>query len=226
MLLALLTSVSTGLLIGGGGGVRRPSGVSSAGAHVLMSSSAPAPPPSTSGAMSGKTCGFVGLGIMGEGMAKCLIKSGVNLVVWNRSAAARSKCRLSAVPQLAAGPRGAESSGSWLRLALQRSASAGWTPVPARGAAGSLRQSRRLHCLGPSRCGQGRGAQGGAPGGCDGRREPCRGARRVRRQLLHALHARGLQGGLRDARRSARRRGPRQVRRRTDPSPSPNPNPS
>ena len=89
MLLALLTSVSTGLLIGGGG-VRRPSGVSSAGAHLLMSS-APASPPSTStstgGAMSGKTCGFVGLGIMGEGMAKCLIKSGVNLVVWNRSAA-------------------------------------------------------------------------------------------------------------------------------------------
>jgi len=36
---------------------------------------------------SGKTCGFVGLGIMGEGMAKCLIKAGVNLVIWNRSAA-------------------------------------------------------------------------------------------------------------------------------------------
>ena len=91
MLLALLTSVSTGLLIGGGG-VRRPSGLSSAGAHLLMSS-APASPPSTStststsGTMSGKMCGFVGLGIMGEGMAKCLIKSGVNLVVWNRSAA-------------------------------------------------------------------------------------------------------------------------------------------
>ena len=55
--------------------------------------SVPAPPPSpstsTSGAMaSGKTCGFVGLGIMGEGMAKCLIKAGVNLVIWNRSAAA------------------------------------------------------------------------------------------------------------------------------------------
>ena len=37
--------------------------------------------------MSGKTCGFVGLGIMGEGMATCLIKSGIQLVVWNRSAA-------------------------------------------------------------------------------------------------------------------------------------------
>eukprot|EP00320_Phaeocystis_rex_P000880 CAMPEP_0119063336 /NCGR_PEP_ID=MMETSP1178-20130426/6709_1 /TAXON_ID=33656 /ORGANISM="unid sp, Strain CCMP2000" /LENGTH=298 /DNA_ID=CAMNT_0007044701 /DNA_START=20 /DNA_END=916 /DNA_ORIENTATION=+ len=32
-----------------------------------------------------KTCGFVGLGIMGEGMANCLLKSGVKLVVWNRS---------------------------------------------------------------------------------------------------------------------------------------------
>lgn len=32
-----------------------------------------------------KTVGFVGLGIMGEGMAKCLIKAGLKLVVWNRS---------------------------------------------------------------------------------------------------------------------------------------------
>lgn len=31
--------------------------------------------------------GFIGLGIMGEGMANCLLKSGVKLVVWNRSAA-------------------------------------------------------------------------------------------------------------------------------------------
>mmetsp|Transcript_14323 Transcript_14323/g.45270 ORF Transcript_14323/g.45270 Transcript_14323/m.45270 type:complete len:296 (+) Transcript_14323:50-937(+) len=30
--------------------------------------------------------GFIGLGIMGEGMAKCLLKSGRKLVVWNRSA--------------------------------------------------------------------------------------------------------------------------------------------
>ena len=89
-MLALLAGISTGLLIGGG--VRGPSDVGSAVAHVLMSS-APASPPSTStgtstsGAMSGKTCGFVGLGIMGEGMATCLIKSGIKLVVWNRSAA-------------------------------------------------------------------------------------------------------------------------------------------
>ena len=91
-MLALLDGISTGLLIGGG--VRGPSDVGSAVAHVLMSS-APASPPSTStstgtstsGAMSGKTCGFVGLGIMGEGMATCLIKSGIKLVVWNRSAA-------------------------------------------------------------------------------------------------------------------------------------------
>jgi len=37
--------------------------------------------------MSSKTVGFVGLGIMGEGMAKCLIKAGLKLVVWNRSTA-------------------------------------------------------------------------------------------------------------------------------------------
>jgi len=31
--------------------------------------------------------GFIGLGIMGEGMAKCLLKSGRKLHVWNRSTA-------------------------------------------------------------------------------------------------------------------------------------------
>ena len=29
--------------------------------------------------------GFIGLGIMGEGMANCLVKAGLKLVVWNRS---------------------------------------------------------------------------------------------------------------------------------------------
>lgn len=33
------------------------------------------------------TVGFIGLGIMGEGMAKCLLKSGRKLSVWNRSKA-------------------------------------------------------------------------------------------------------------------------------------------
>ena len=30
--------------------------------------------------------GFIGIGIMGEGMAGCLLKAGKSLVVWNRSA--------------------------------------------------------------------------------------------------------------------------------------------
>ena len=37
--------------------------------------------------MSSGTVGFIGLGIMGDGMARCLLKSGRSLVVWNRSAA-------------------------------------------------------------------------------------------------------------------------------------------
>ena len=37
--------------------------------------------------MSTGTVGFIGLGIMGDGMARCLLKSGRSLVVWNRSAA-------------------------------------------------------------------------------------------------------------------------------------------
>lgn len=31
--------------------------------------------------------GFIGLGIMGDGMVRCLIKAGRNIVVWNRSVA-------------------------------------------------------------------------------------------------------------------------------------------
>ena len=31
--------------------------------------------------------GFVGIGIMGEGQAACLLKAGRNLVVWNRDGA-------------------------------------------------------------------------------------------------------------------------------------------
>ena len=30
--------------------------------------------------------GFIGIGIMGEGMAGCLLKAGKSLVVWNRDA--------------------------------------------------------------------------------------------------------------------------------------------
>jgi len=37
--------------------------------------------------MATTKCGFIGLGIMGDGMSRCLLKSGVSLVVWNRSAA-------------------------------------------------------------------------------------------------------------------------------------------
>ena len=31
------------------------------------------------------TCGFIGLGLMGNGMARCMLNAGRNLVVWNRS---------------------------------------------------------------------------------------------------------------------------------------------
>ena len=36
--------------------------------------------------MSGEQYGFIGLGIMGRGMALNLLKKGFKLVVWNRSA--------------------------------------------------------------------------------------------------------------------------------------------
>ena len=36
--------------------------------------------------MSDAPIGFIGLGIMGEGMAKILLKSGRKLVAWNRNA--------------------------------------------------------------------------------------------------------------------------------------------
>ena len=45
-----------------------------------------------------KTVGFVGLGIMGEGMANCLIKAGLKLVVWNRSTA-KSDALKAAAPE-------------------------------------------------------------------------------------------------------------------------------
>ena len=53
--------------------------------------------------------GFIGIGIMGEGMANCLLKSGVKLVVWNRSAAkaeAQGRASLAAsAKSVAAGSR-------------------------------------------------------------------------------------------------------------------------
>ena len=35
--------------------------------------------------------GFIGIGIMGEGMAGCLLKAGKSLVVWNRDASKATK---------------------------------------------------------------------------------------------------------------------------------------
>ena len=35
--------------------------------------------------------GFIGIGIMGEGMAGCLLKAGKKLVVWNRDASKAQK---------------------------------------------------------------------------------------------------------------------------------------
>ena len=35
--------------------------------------------------------GFIGIGIMGEGMAGCLLKAGKSLVVWNRDASKAQK---------------------------------------------------------------------------------------------------------------------------------------
>ena len=38
--------------------------------------------------------GFIGIGIMGEGMAGCLLKAGKKLVVWNReSGVDQRRCR-------------------------------------------------------------------------------------------------------------------------------------
>ena len=35
--------------------------------------------------------GFIGIGIMGEGMAGCLLKAGKSLVVWNRDTSKSTK---------------------------------------------------------------------------------------------------------------------------------------
>ena len=37
--------------------------------------------------------GFVGIGIMGEGMATCLLNDGRSLVVWNRDASKSEKLK-------------------------------------------------------------------------------------------------------------------------------------
>ena len=52
--------------------------------------------------MSASPCGFIGLGIMGEGMVRCLIKAGRNVVVWNRSSAKSHALRDEVRPMLRA----------------------------------------------------------------------------------------------------------------------------
>ena len=52
--------------------------------------------------MSASPCGFIGLGIMGEGMVRSLIKAGRNVVVWNRSSAKSHALRDEVRPMLRA----------------------------------------------------------------------------------------------------------------------------